>query len=713
VATLVFAKQFLDDFATLQPPVRQKVRELPDKFEGATHTGVHLEKLTRAVDERVRTVRVDQFWRGVVVSLGEGRYALLRVMAHDDANDWAARQRFGVNPVTGIVEVLDVPAVSDRVEAITAAAPDEARPPDGLFADRRDRDFTAVGVDEALVPVLRRLTSEEELYAVAHYLPDAQADAVLLLAEGRPTEEIWASLQADYKIEDTPVDPEDLDTALERPASRSAFVVTTNDTELLELLSGDFETWRTFLHPAQRDLATRPVYNGPVKVTGGAGTGKTVVALHRARHLARALVERHDATSRVLVATYTTSLADNLARTLRTFCSPDENRRIHVTTVDALAHQTLASTSAISGTRLRPVSRENLEEMAETAAGMAGLDEHGLDGRFLIAEWEQIILARQLHTLPEYAQSPRPNRGTRLTRPARKTVWTAVEQLAGDLERRGQATFIQLAGLAAESLAARSTPPFAHAVIDEAQDLHPAQWRLLRAAVPPGPNDLFIVGDAHQRIYDYRVSLSALGIETRGRSRRLKINYRTSQQILAWALRILTGETVDDLDGQTETQAGYRSAFDGPAPTVARFTTPAEEAAYVAEQVRDWVKDGVNPSAIGVAARTRRLLKPVQEALDDVGIGWVDLGDEPKSPAVRTTTMHSAKGLEFARLAVVAANSDTLPLPVAVTPQQVDPGQHALDLQRERCLLYVACTRARDELLVTGSGPSSPMLPTA
>ncbi|MEW6474308.1 MAG: UvrD-helicase domain-containing protein [Actinomycetota bacterium] len=706
MATLVFAKQFLDDFAGLQPPVRQKVRELPDKFEDATHTGVHLEKLTKAVDDRIRTVRIDQFWRGVVVRLGEGRYALLRVMAHDDANVWAIRQRFGVNPVTGIVEVLDVPTVADHVDAVTATAPEEVP---GLFAERRDRDFTTVGIDEALIPVLRRLTSEDELYAVAHYLPDAQADAVLLLAEGKSTDEIWAALQADYQVKDTPVDPEDIDTALDRAASKSGFVVTTNDTELLDLLSGDFEAWRTFLHPTQRDLAYKPVYNGPVRVTGGAGTGKTIVAIHRARHLARELAGRRDTTSRVLVATYTKSLAENLERTLRTFCTPDEHRRLHVGTVDALAHQTL---TAAGGARLRPVAEDDLRELAESAATMAGLDEHGLDGRFLIAEWEQIILARRIHTLPEYAQTPRPNRGSRLTRTARKTVWSAVEHLTADLVRRGQATFLQFADLAAETLAARSTPPFAHAVIDEAQDLHPAQWRLLRAAVPPGPNDLFIVGDAHQRIYDYRVSLSGLGIETRGRSRRLKINYRTSQQILSWALPIITGEVIDDLDGEAEPQTGYRSAFDGPPPTLVRFTTPAEEAGYVAEQIRDWIKDGVNPSAIGVTARTRRHLKPVQDALGEAGVDWADVGSEPKKPSVRVATMHSAKGLEFARLAVVAVNADTIPLPVAVTAVQVDPTQHDLDLQRERCLLYVACTRARDELVVTGSGPPSPLIRT-
>lgn len=704
MATLVFAKEFLDDFARLEPPVRQKVRELPDKFEDATHSGVHLEKLNAARDDRVRTVRVDQFWRGVVVRLGEGRYALLRVLAHDDAIDWATRQRFGVNPVTGLIEILDVPTVEAKVDAVLSTTPGEAP---RLFADRRDRDFTAVGIDEELIPLLRRIADEAELYAIAHYLPDAQSDAILLLAEGKATDDVWAELAKDYDLTAGTVDPDDIDTALSKSGTRAGFVVTTNDAELVELLSGDFEAWRTFLHPTQRAMAYRPTFNGPAKITGGAGTGKTVVAMHRARYLAQRLLDNENTAARVLVATYTNSLADNLDRTLRSFCTAEQYRRLQVSTVDSFARQTLAAAKV----KLRPAQADTLRELADQAAAMSALDQAGLDGRFLLAEWEQVILARQLTTLVEYGTSPRPGRGRQLARPARRLVWEAVEHLLAELQRRGQATYLQLADQAADLLRGRPSGPFAHIIVDEAQDLHPAQWRLLRAAVPTGQNDLFIAGDAHQRIYDHRVSLSSLGIDTRGRSRRLKINYRTSQQILGWTIGILTGQSVDDLDGDLESQVGYRSAFDGPVPTIQRFTTPAEEAEFVAAQVQEWLDDGVAPAAIGLTARTRRDLRAVQAALDDADIAWSDVGSDTKQPGVRTATMHACKGLEFARLAVVAANADNLPLPVATTPAAEDEAQHALDVLRERCLLYVACTRARDELVVTSSGSPSALLP--
>lgn len=704
MATLVFAKEFLDDFAKLEPPVRQKVRELPDKFEDATHSGVHLEKLNGSRDDRVRTVRVDRFWRGVVVRLGEGRYALLRVLPHDDANDWATRQRFGVNAVTGLVEILDVPTVEAKVDAVLSTVPDEAP---RLFADRRDRDFTAVGIDEELIPLLRRIADEAELYAIANYLPDAQSDAVLLLADGKTTDEVWSEIAKDYELTAGEVDPDDIDTALDKPGTRSSFVVTTNDTELVELLSGDFEAWRTFLHPTQRTVAYRPVFNGPAKITGGAGTGKTVVAIHRARFLAQGLLDRGDTTSRILVATYTTSLADNLDRTLRSFCSPEQYRRLQVSTVDSFARQILTAAKI----KLKPVPADTLRDIAEQAAAMGGLDEDGRDGRFLVAEWEQVILARQLTQLAEYGTSPRPGRGSRLSRPARKRVWGALEHLLAELQRRHKATYLQLADQASDLLGGRSKRPFAHVVVDEAQDLHPAQWRLLRAAVAPGPNDLFIAGDAHQRIYDHRVSLLSLGIDTRGKARRLKINYRTSQQILGWTLGILTGEPVDDLDGDLESEVGYRSAFDGPVPTIQSFATPAEEAEFVVAQVQEWLEDGVAPPAIGIAARTRRDLRAVQSALDAADVRWSEIGTDTKQPGVRTATMHGCKGLEFARLAVVAANADNLPLPAATTPSSEDEAQHALDMMRERCLLYVACTRARDELLVTSSGTPSALLP--
>ena len=260
---------------------------------------------------------------------------------------------------------------------------------------------------------------------------------------------------------------------------------------------------------------------------------------------------------------------------------------------------------------------------------MSGLDELNLDHRFLIAEWEQVVLARDINTLPEYAMAPRPGRGVRLSRAQRKQVWSAIERLVTDLAARKRATYVQLADLAAEQLAARATDTglYAHAVIDEAQDLHPAQWRLLRACVPPGPNDLFLAGDAHQRIYDHKVSLSSLGIETRGRSRRLKINYRTSQSILAHAQSILRGVAVDDLDGAHRGRRRLplrvrRTARRPPSG----FSRRPEEADTSPHLVRGWIDEGVSPSAIGVlgthprgcSRRSRRRLP----ATASIGANW-------------------------------------------------------------------------------------------
>lgn len=703
--TLVFDKAFLADLVKLDGSVRQKVVELPGKFEHATHTGIHLEKLNATKDDRIRTVRVDQFWRGVVAALGEGRYALLRVLPHDDAINWAARQKLGINPATGIVELVDIPTVAEQADKVTPPDADTERDP-RLFENVTDKTFRQLGVDDELLPILRRLRDEAELLAIASFLPKAQGDAVLLLADGKTPDEVWHELAQEYAIDEEPVDPEDLDAALERPGSRAEFVVTTNDQELLDLLTGDFEAWRTFLHPSQRVLAERPEFSGPAKVTGGAGTGKTVVAVHRARFLARRLLDSDDTTGRILVATYTTSLQRNLERTLRAFCTPDEFKRLHVTTIDAVAYQTLSA----EGQKVRPTSDQVVHEHAEHAALAAALDTFGLDGRFLLTEWRHVILGRDLRTLAEYATTPRPGRGRPLPRSARKAVWEATQHLTDALRERGYASYTQIAARAADVLNGRTTPPYRHAIIDEAQDLHPAQWRLVRATVASGPNDLFLVGDAHQRIYDSRVSLSSLGIETRGRSRRLKINYRTSQQILGWTLGILTGETIDDLDGQPEHQTGYRSEFQGPPPIIRTFDTTVEEAAYVTETIQSWLAEGNSPSSIGIVGRTHGATVGVEQALTATSIPWSELGKG--TSGVGIGTMHASKGLEFARLIAVGVSADQVPLPLALTDAQEDAAQHALDLQRERCLLYVACTRARDMLVVTSVGNASSLLPT-
>ncbi len=477
--------------------------------------------------------------------------------------------------------------------------------------------------------------------------------------------------------------------------------------ELLEALRRPLELWRIFLHPSQRRIAYRPVFNGPARVTGGAGTGKTVVAVHRAHYLAGRLPAGPDCP--ILLTTFGRTLADNLAANLESLAGPGGGTRVDVGTVDALAHRVVQQAEGRDPGILTDNAAIN-RWWHDVASGPSGWAAR-LSGAALRQEWEQVILAQNLRSEAAYLAAVRSGRGRRLTRPQRAAVWPAVEDFVGRLRTAGLRTFHQLAEDAAGYLqGAPAGDLYAHVIVDEAQDLHPAQWRLLRAAVPPGPNDLFLVGDAHQRIYDHRVSLSRLGIDIRGRSSRLTLNYRTTEEILWWCVGLLRGVAIDDLDAGTDTLAGYRSAYRGSVPPrLAGHPTRDAELADLVRVVSGWIQSGTDPATIGVATRLRRTAQAALAALRDAGIPVHDL--ERSGPAgVEVGTIHRMKGLEFVAFAVVDVSAAAVPARWAVTLEADDPKAHELDLLRERCLLYVACTRAREYLNVSWSGRPSPFI---
>ena len=279
----------------------------------------------------------------------------------------------------------------------------------------------------------------------------------------------------------------------------------------------------------------------------------------------------------------------------------------------------------------------------------------------------------------------------------------------GTLRQNSQRTHLQLADEAARILAERPAALYRHVIVDEGQDLHPSQWRLLRAAAPTGPDDLFIVADPHQRIYDNQVSLSSLGVGIRGRSRKLTINYRTTQEILAWSVRLLANQAPTGLDDEPDTLDGYRSPMHGRRPTVHSHADREAEHEHLADQIKTWLAAGVEPHSVAVAARTGYLARDARDALSAAGIP-VSSTTATKTNAVRVGTMHAMKGLEFRCVAAVGVEDGVLPAKGAVTAPAEDPVAHEHDLQRERCLLFVACTRARDSLYVSHVGNPSPFL---
>ena len=702
MARLAIARDFLAEYAKLEKGVQQAVEAAIGKLAEPAQAGLLLEKLQHSRDDRIRTIRVDSFRRAVVLAPASGdTYCLITILPQDEASVYAANRRFSVNQVLGVLEVRDEEAIQQHWPLLEAVAgPADKR----LFADIRNADLARLGVDTQILPLIRLLTNVADLESLQTALPDAQYTALHALACGMTVDAAWAEVAQLRHASPSPgqVDPGDLISAMERSSGQVTFV--SGQQELQRVLAHPFAAWRTFLHPGQRKIAYRAGYLGPAQVTGGPGTGKTVTVLHRAAFLAARIATPPD-TRPVLLTTFNGNLAEALRVQLDLLAhDPDVRCRIEVQNVDRLAYD------IVEQARGRPVIADERMLRARWAKAAADAGQ-AYTPAFLKSEWEQVILAQDLGTEQEYLTCPRAGRGRPLTKVQRSQVWRLAEQITAELAAARLATHLQLANEATYLVMRQGKPCYQHILVDEGQDLHPAQWRLLRAAVLPGPDDLFIAADPHQRIYKNRVSFASLGIGVRGRSRRLALNYRTTQEILAWAVPLLGSDPVAGLDGEVDSLLGYRSPVHGQRPLLRMAAARAEEFAFLTERIRSWLDAGMEPHAIAVAARSADLAHDARDALESDGIMTVSLSGRGNTQAVRVGIMHATKGLEFQGVAVIGVEQGLVPDLTAVTPESEDAVEHAQDLQRERCTLFVACTRARDQLYVSGTGEPSVFLP--
>ncbi|WP_433700833.1 UvrD-helicase domain-containing protein [Nocardiopsis sp. CA-288880] len=709
---LAIAKDFLNTYAALDKKLRKAVDEALDKFADTYYAGGHLEKVTDSRDPRWRTLRVNQGYRGVVLAPDSGDvFLLVTVLPHDEAYRYIRNRRPSVNRALGVLEFRDESGLHTMS---TALAPVAAASGATLFDDVPDKHFAQLGIDEHTIRIARLLPDENHLDALGPILPRAQHDALTALASGMSPDEAWAQLSRDLveEVAERGVDPDDLVSAIRRSPDQAVFVE--GPEELRDLLAHPFDVWRTFLHPRQERIARRDGYAGPAMVTGGAGTGKTVTALHRVSHLAGRyapggtgeqlplIADAPVPRQPILLTTFTTTLDAALRNQLELLVKDTARRNlVDVRNLDKIAHQVVRQVHG----RLDFPSFRDLAAQWDTHA--KGLD---VSGRFLLEEWDHVILAQDLRTERDYLGARRRGRGRggRLGVEQKRQVWKAVLAATEEMRAAGQWTFTWLAAEAADILNRTGARPYRHVVVDESQDLHPAKWRLVRALAPEGPDDLFIAGDPHQRIYDHHVSMAAVGINVRGRSHRLTVSYRSTWEILSWAVRVLGTAPVEGFDGVRSHLADYTSPLRGRTPVLRAHPTEAEEFADLARVVSEWLEAGVEPGTIAVAARTDALVRQVRESLGTAGIATCGLAQDS---GVRVGTMHSMKGLEFRCVAVVAAGRQHLPQDSAVTDVSEDPVAHAHDLQRERNLLFVASTRARDTLHVSYSGEPSPFLP--
>jgi len=497
--------------------------------------------------------------------------------------------------------------------------------------------------------------------------------------------------------------------ALDRPAT----VVTTDDAALRAALEGDFARWQVFLHPVQRKIVERS-YNGPARVSGGPGTGKTIVALHRVKYLVDRLPPAGARAGRdILFTTFNKNLAADLRGRLIELAGRDIMDRVEVVNIDSLAAKVVSD--AEPGARRHWIN-DNARAVELWDELLLELGEQDWDASFLHDEWSQVVLGQALASREEYFRARRAGRGKTLNRAQRAEVWRLVEQFTKRLTEANLWTFRQVAAHAARIEKARAESGnyrYRHVVVDEAQDLSPAHWMLLRAMVAPGPSDMFLAGDTHQRIYDNYVSLGSLGIAIRGRSSRLTLSYRSTHEILTVAEALLGGESWDDLDGGIDTLNGYRSVLRGPRPSLRGYPAWADELDGILRQVREWHPADGTPSSIGVAVPERRLMPEVESYLNEHGVLAAAIGpDGPRKPdAVHVGTLHRVKGLEYQRMIVAGVSADAIPAARVEASRVTDPQRYDREIKQARSLLFVAATRTRDLLVICWHGKPSPFLP--
>lgn len=699
--TVALSNDFLLAYSSVQKSHQKKVREFIELFrERPDSPGIHYEPIESAKGKSLYSVRIDQAYRAVIFHPASTVYVLTWVDHHDEAYNWAATKTFQVNPLTGALQVLNTEVVESAPVAVAASGPQIA----GLFDGVKDKHLLRLGLPESLVPLVRGLRSDADLEKAENQIPQEAYEALFLLASGYSLGEVFQ--EVDKRDEEVPVNTGDFVAALQNEDSRRRFYVVDEAKELTELLSAPLEQWRVFLHPKQRKLVSMRA-SGPVRVLGGAGTGKTVVAMHRAKYLAEQVFTGKE--DRVLVTTFTKNLATDIFENLRKICAAEAMARIEVVNLDAWVSNFLRT----QGYRHQVVFDDEGNECWRNALNLVP-GELGLPESFYRTEWEDVIQAQNITSGEQYVKAARLGRGTRLSRDSKKRIWPVFQEYRAQMNEQGKKEYIDLIRDARSLLETRKISlPYRSVVIDEAQDMSAEAFRLLRTIVPAGENDIFLVGDAHQRIYHHRVTLGQCGVNIKGRGKKLKVNYRTTEETRRFAVALLEGRNIDDLDGGQDQQKGYMSLTHGDPPVIRRFRTFAEEAAFVKARIQELISQGAPAEAICVVGRTRKILESYAAYLRGEGLDTYeikrDAAEQRDKPGVRIATMHRVKGLEFEHMLIVSANRGVVPL-----DQAIRDGEDAVAKRNaetaERALLYVALTRAKKSAAITAFGEISPFL---
>lgn len=682
-------------YGLLPRSIQKKTTDLMGRLSSVARNsrsdkGVNLEQVKGSKGGCLYTARIDGSYRAVVAfdSIGQN-YVIVNMGKHEAMYDWAENRSYEVNPITAVPQLYKV------------EEPVEAADTDGwLFSLYSDEQLLQLGLPSAQLEQVRAMNLIEDLEDSSDVIPEDVWEALMFLAGGSEYDEVLAL----YREMARPSRVASFDGVMESPQAKRSVIGFSNEDDLTRALALSLEKWRLFLHPSQQELVEED-FDGPVKVIGGAGTGKTVVAMHRAKRLAAELIEKNGAdaaASEILFTMFSTSLAYDVQSMLGSACTADEMQCIEVVNINAWLSNFINHNEI--DFRVEYDDRK-IDKIWERA-----IRDSGAGNRFFPAfcreEYSQVIMAHGIESLVEYQRTSREDRAVALSKTARSTMWKVVESYRALLKKR----HVRDADTAYAEIESKynwwsGEPYYQHVIIDEAQDISAPAYRLLRAlAGTVHTNDMFITGDSRQRIFGQSAALSECGIDVQNRRRTLKINYRTSEENRLAALRVVEGITFDDLDNGIDVDDEALSLQHGNPPIVEGFDTIDEEDLAIAATIEAFRDLGKEDRDICVVTRQVRHAGGYMSGLEKLGIPVYDLQrarvDDRSVGGVRVCSMHRAKGLEFDCVIIANASDGALP-PASVINACESEEERNNVLKSDRCLLYVAITRARDAVYIT------------
>ena len=672
-----------DKLFELPKNVQLRVRDFQRKFkENPFSPAINLEKIASFEDDSLRTARIDDTYRAIIGVASGDTYCLLYIDHHDEAMRWAQHKRFAWNSYTNSFQVTSI-----TMEEVIEQRGKERD--DTVFAKYTDEQLLRIGVPEHQLPLVRSIKDMDDLEKAESSLSgDVFEYLFYLMDDGTDINNIITEVEAGKE--------QDGDSTIN---NKRNFIEITDDEELERVIAEGTEKWQIFLHPSQRLLVEKS-YAGSLKVTGGGGTGKTVAAIHRLKKL----TEKGPMKS-VLYTTFTRTLIKNISSRVRSMGIKSENCVIE--TIDKLALDMAKSYGLIPQTATvldyGPSSRTS-EEIWD---GIVTDNLSQFDTRFLKREYLDVIVYNNNKTIDDYYRQSRTGRTQPVNRKQRTEIWNLVEQYVARKKESQLYDRNEIFNLIANHLNENGIHPFKHVIADEIQDFSNPELRFLRALVEEGPDDLFLVGDPYQRIYNNRkIAFSQVGINVRGkRSKRLRVNYRTTEEIKRAATNVVNGCAFDDFDGSPESLAGYVSLMHGDRPEYKIYDNRNEEIAAIIDFIRMCRENGIEYKDIVVASYIKDSIKPVQDALHRNNIPYKNLMNEGtgNDNGVNLSSFHNMKGLEFKVVILSDVNKKTFPyLPYGF--EGLDEIEKKNHLMNQKALMYVAITRAMQKVLITGSG---------